>query len=1167
MKSLWDTSIGFKVLFPSVILILALATVILLAFYGLSVQRTALGAVNEIALARITLIDEFIIVSEQIQSDVFHISLLRFMDMPDDELQPLATRLERGVSDLNVIYGEILTSWPLDDTERNALELMKEPIDAFEHLAQQVVAVPADNPSFGVLLVRSSTVPFAELQRVVAEFRDYEEAEIIRLATAAHQNANRVRALILALTLLIASAAIADAVVVSRRDISTPIRSITGLMGRLADGDLSIAVGDLERKDEIGAMARAVEVFRSNVIEKTRAEEALHESEKRVQMKLDSILSPERDIGELQLADIVDVPEIQSMMDEFFSLTNIGVAVLDLDGDVLVATGWQDICTQFHRVHPETCEHCLESDLVLSQDVEPGTFRIYKCKNHMWDIATPITIGGKQVGNLFLGQFFFADESPDHALFRAQARRYGFDEREYLAALERVPRWSREKVDTVMHFYARFAHMVSSLSYGNIKLARTLAERDDLLNSLRRAKDDLEAQHARVTALYRVGQLLNSTLDPDTILDHLVDEAMRVTRATHGQTLVARLDLGAFERRSLRGFVPQEVELARTVPLPLTKGINGQAYLTGETVCVDDVRAEPEYYPMIPATRSELAVPIIREGQVLGILDLQSPEAGAFRQADLAYLRALTDGAAVALHNAYLLAQTRKQAQRIQGILDTVPEGVLLLDADGQVLLANPLAEQDLDLFAGRDGIPTLESLTHLGDRPLAELLTPPSHGLWHEVQVGLRTFEVIARPLEDSPEATRWVLVFNDVTQERMVRNQLQQHERLAAIGQLAAGIAHDFNNIMAVIVLASKMMQGNLRLSDQDRRYLDMIHDRASHATRLIGQILDFGQRSYMDRAPLDLLPLLQDTLELLERTLPENIHLALAHDREEYIVHGDAARLQQTFMNLATNAHDAMPGGGRLQFALCDLAVEPDRPAPLPDMAAGEWVCLTVSDTGAGIAPEHVSLIFEPFFTTKEPGQGTGLGLPQAYGIVKQHAGSIGVHSQLGEGTTFSLYLPLLIVPTSKTEPTPAAEAAPGGTQTLLLMESEPAVRHVVADLLRGIGYRVLPAASAAETLEIVAEHDQPIDLLLCDLVMPGLSGLDLYHTLRRQRPDLKGLIMTGYALVGAAYEVFEQEELDWIQKPFEIEQLAGKIRALLAGTAPLSSRPRWRRDDLL
>jgi two-component system cell cycle sensor histidine kinase/response regulator CckA len=400
---------------------------------------------------------------------------------------------------------------------------------------------------------------------------------------------------------------------------------------------------------------------------------------------------------------------------------------------------------------------------------------------------------------------------------------------------------------------------------------------------------------------------------------------------------------------------------------------------------------------------------------------------------------------------------------------------------------------------------------------------------------------------------------VFTDITDVKRLEEQVHQHERLAAVGQLAAGIAHDFNNVMAVVVLAGQILQKSPRLSDQDSLFLAMIRDRANHATRLIGQILDFGRRSYMERVPLDLLPLVKETIKLLERTLPENIRLELVHDRDAYLVNGDPTRLQQALMNLSINARDAMPGGGRLRFTFCSLVVKPGASPPLPDIVPGDWICLAVSDTGSGIAPQHLPHLFEPFFTTKGPDKGTGLGLSQVYGIVKQHEGSIDVRSQPGEGAIFSLYLPLLAIPAVEAAPLPVVEATPGGTETILLVEDEPTVRETVAAVLESLGYRVLAVASGAEALAVL-KQGQTIDLMLSDMIMPGLSGLDLYRVLRKQQFALKGLIMTGYALGEDGYEELQRVGVDWIQKPFEVDDLAAKIRAALAGkVSPTQSIP--------
>lgn len=219
--------------------------------------------------------------------------------------------------------------------------------------------------------------------------------------------------------------------------------------------------------------------------ERKRIEETLRESEMRVRRKLDDILSPEVDVSALELSDIIDCGKIQKMMDGFYRLTRIGIGIIDLHGKVLVGTGWQDICSKFHRVNPESCCLCVESDLELSHNVPVGTFKQYRCKNNMWDIATPIMLAGRHLGNIFLGQFLFDDEVPDYEVFRQQARRFGFNEDEYLAALDRVPRWSRDTVDTAMSFYAAFAEFVGNLSYSNIKLANALEKQKRAEESLR----------------------------------------------------------------------------------------------------------------------------------------------------------------------------------------------------------------------------------------------------------------------------------------------------------------------------------------------------------------------------------------------------------------------------------------------------------------------------------------------------------------------------------------------------------------------------------------------------------------------------------------------------------------------------------------------------------
>lgn len=216
---------------------------------------------------------------------------------------------------------------------------------------------------------------------------------------------------------------------------------------------------------------------------------ALRESEQRIRRKLDSALSVEGGIGDLELGDVLDLQAIQSIMNSFYEIARIPMSMMDIKGDHLVGVGWQDICTKFHRVHPETCRHCLESDILLTAGIVPGEFKLYKCKNGMWDVATPIIVGGQHVGNLFSGQFFFDDEPVDYAPFVEQARQYGFDEEEYISALRRVPRLNREALNEGMAFFIKLAALLSKLGYGNVKLAQSLAQQETLMASLRDSED------------------------------------------------------------------------------------------------------------------------------------------------------------------------------------------------------------------------------------------------------------------------------------------------------------------------------------------------------------------------------------------------------------------------------------------------------------------------------------------------------------------------------------------------------------------------------------------------------------------------------------------------------------------------------------------------------
>ena len=468
-----------------------------------------------------------------------------------------------------------------------------------------------------------------------------------------------------------------------------------------------------------------------------------------------------------------------------------------------------------------------------------------------------------------------------------------------------------------------------------------------------------------------------------------------------------------------------------------------------------------------------------------------------------------------------LLARVREQARRVQQIMDRVPEGVILLSAYHEVLLLNRTAEKHLPLLApGWDAAEEGKRLTRLGDRPLEELLAPHPGGLWHAVKQSDRRYEVVAKPFAGEPDPEGWVLVIKDVTRDRQARERTREQDRMAAVGQLAAGIAHDLNPITTVIVLYAQMLTRIPSLDELDQRRVETIIEQSKLASDLIEQISDLSQSAVFERRPLDLVPLLREQVKMLARTLPESIKISLAIGKGpgEYIVNANSTRIQQVLMNLAVNARDAMlssgRGGGELHIQLDQLGRADELERSL-EAAGNGWLQLSVSDTGEEIAREDLPHVFEPFYTAKARGSGTGLGLAQVYGIVKQHEGELEVASVVGQGTTFTLYLPLHDAVRTEEGARPEPDAAAAGTgETVLVVEENPMTRRALIEGLETLNYRALEAAQGEEALAVFERHRAEIALVLTDLVMPEMGGIELAARLHELDPAVRVVVLSGH-----------------------------------------------------
>ncbi|HEV8125196.1 MAG TPA: response regulator [Gemmatimonadales bacterium] len=382
-------------------------------------------------------------------------------------------------------------------------------------------------------------------------------------------------------------------------------------------------------------------------------------------------------------------------------------------------------------------------------------------------------------------------------------------------------------------------------------------------------------------------------------------------------------------------------------------------------------------------------------------------------------------------------------------------------------------------------------------------------------------------------------------VDELKSTREQFAQGQRMEAVGQLAGGIAHDFNNLLTVILGEAELSLGGEAADYPDAmRQIKKAGERAADLTR---QLLAFSRRQLIEPTVFNVNELVQDLTKMIGRLIGEHITLVTRAEAPHSIVRADRGQIEQIILNLVVNARDAMPGGGRLAIATQTLVLDQEFASARPELRAGEFVMISVTDTGSGMSDEVKTRIFEPFFTTKERGRGTGLGLATSYGIAKQAGGHLAAYTELGVGTTMRLYLP---VAEPSVRPAPAAkEGSDHGNETILLVEDDPGVRKIAARILAARGYRVLEAETGDAALAVLAQHAGTVHLLLTDVVLPGMSGREVAARVRALRPGIKVLFASGYTDDVILQHLLEAGDEVILQKPFAEADLSRKVRAVL------------------
>jgi len=510
-----------------------------------------------------------------------------------------------------------------------------------------------------------------------------------------------------------------------------------------------------------------------------------------------------------------------------------------------------------------------------------------------------------------------------------------------------------------------------------------------------------------------------------------------------------------------------------------------------------------------------------------------------------------------------ITAHKRATAERNQlmAAIEQAGEAIVMTDAQGIIQFVNPAFKQ-MTGYRGKEAVGRNLSMLKSGEQD-----DPFYQDLWETISAGntwagrmvnkrkdgtLYTEESTISPVRDAANRiVNYVAVKRDITDHLRLAEQFQQAQKMEAVGLLAGGVAHDFNNMLTVIQGYTELALNKVGQDQQLHADLEEINKAALRSSDITRQLLAFSRKQTISPVVLDINQAVENTLKMLRRLIGEDIDLAWLPEAGQCPVKMDPAQIDQILANLCVNARDAITDVGQVTIETGNVVLDETYCAHNAGFIAGEYVLLAVSDDGCGMDKDTLPQIFEPFFTSKGLGLGTGLGLATVYGIVKQNNGFINVYSEPGKGTTFKIYLPRFLDQVVDTLEKAPAEIPPGRGETVLVVEDEPAILTMCTIMLEKFGYRVLGAGTPGEALELAGEHAGEIDLLLSDVIMPGMNGRDLAEQLHSLYPGMKILFMSGYTSNMLAHRGVLDDGMNFIQKPFSAKNLAAKVRNALEG----------------
>ncbi|HTY39111.1 MAG TPA: PocR ligand-binding domain-containing protein [Bacteroidota bacterium] len=815
---------------------------------------------------------------------------------------------------------------------------------------------------------------------------------------------------------------------------------------------------------------------------------------------------------------LIDVPTLQQLTDQLYRAAGIPSALITPDGEILTQSGWQTICTQFHRRHPIAERECVASDTKLREEMLGGTrIAMYRCPHGLLDACSPVLIEGTHIANVFVGQVLI--EAPTLEVeqqFRKQAEDFGFDEVAYLGALKDVPVYPEAQFRSALSFIAALAEFLANAG---------LARKRELESRAR--LNDGSSLNKEIISNLREGLIV---YDRDlryrvwnSFMEQLTGLPASQVLGRHALEVFPFLkEAGVHDRllQALQGDHPDESVFWYTVASNGRSGWaidksapfkNAQGEIVGVIGTVQDITARKETEDQLRLSENELqkAQRVAHVGT--WTLDIK---ANKLTWSDEMY--------------------------RIFGIDKATFKGSL------DSVLGTCIHPDDRSIVERSNN-----SASGLGKSGPLEYRVVHQDGSVHHVWA--ETGDLV---LDSHGAPSTLSGIVQEITDRRKAEDarmklevQLFQAQRMEGIGTLASGIAHDFNNILHIIL---GNLSGLERVAGDPAKLgkrIDAITNASERATHLVKQLLTYARKTEVKRTSVVVNDLILDTVKLLGETLPKTIVISLELDPHLPKVMGDGNQLHQVFLNVALNAKDAMASGGELRFS---TSVTPGLDLRLkhPKAGSSSYITIRIKDTGLGMDEKTCAQVFDPFFTTKEIGKGTGLGLSVAQGIIQSHEGFIEVQSSIGVGSTFSIHLPVTGIVHDETGPALSANASISrGTETILFIEDERQTRETASEYLSELGYSVILAADGDEGIREFAKHNGAIDLVLCDYGLPVFTGEEVFTKIREMGKDVPFILVSGFLEPDTRTSILSKGVTLIVQKPYKPGDILTIIRRIL------------------